>query len=92
MKFNGALQLGVGMATGQVALYDIRTNKPYYIKDHMYGLPIKDVEFHQQMDLIYSMDGSTLKIWHKNTVFESNKIWEKNKLIIEVLGKIIHFN
>lgn len=68
LKFNGGLQLGVGMSTGQVALYDIRSNKPYYIKDHMYGLPIKDIDFHYQMDLVYSMDSSTLKMWDKNNV------------------------
>ncbi|KRT79133.1 hypothetical protein AMK59_6416, partial [Oryctes borbonicus] len=66
LNFNGGLELGVGLATGQVALYDIRSNKPFYIKDHMYGLPIKDVDFHHKMDLVYSMDGSTLKMWDKN--------------------------
>ena len=60
--------MGVGTATGQVLLYDIRSNKPFYIKDHMYGLPIKDVEFHHQQDLIFSMDSSVVKIWDKNNV------------------------
>ncbi|XP_044267259.1 nucleolar protein 10 [Tribolium madens] len=66
LSFDGALTLGVGTATGQILLYDIRSNKPFYIKDHMYGLPIKDVEFHHQQDLIFSMDSSVLKIWDKN--------------------------
>ncbi|XP_063918369.1 nucleolar protein 10 [Zophobas morio] len=66
LKFNGGLSMGVGTATGQVLLYDIRSNKPFYIKDHMYGLPIKDVEFHHQQDLIFSMDSSVVKIWDKN--------------------------
>ncbi|CAG9825089.1 unnamed protein product [Phaedon cochleariae] len=66
LKFNGALQLGVGTTTGQILLYDIRSNKPFYMKDHMYGLPIKDVEFHHQQDLVLSLDSSILKIWDKN--------------------------
>ncbi|RZC43106.1 nucleolar protein 10 [Asbolus verrucosus] len=66
LKFNGGLTMGVGTATGQVLLYDIRSNKPFYMKDHMYGLPIKDVEFHHQQDLIFSMDSSVVKIWDKN--------------------------
>ncbi|XP_017782995.1 PREDICTED: nucleolar protein 10 [Nicrophorus vespilloides] len=66
LSFNGGLQMGVGTATGQILLYDIRSNKPYFVKDHMYGFPIKDVEFHYQQDLIYSMDKSILKIWDKN--------------------------
>lgn len=68
LKFNGALSLGVGTATGQILLYDIRSNKPFFVKDHMYGLPIKDIDFHYQQDLVYSMDSSVLKIWDKNNV------------------------
>nr|CAH7756455.1 unnamed protein product [Callosobruchus chinensis] len=66
LKFNGGLQLGVGTASGQVLLYDIRSNKPFYVKDHMYEQPIKDIEFHYQQDLIFSLDSSVLKIWDKN--------------------------
>ncbi|CAG9853709.1 unnamed protein product [Phyllotreta striolata] len=68
LKFNGGLQLGVGTASGQILLYDVRSNKPFYVKDHMYGLPIKDVEFHYQHDLVMSLDSSILKIWDKNNV------------------------
>ncbi|CAG9827356.1 unnamed protein product [Diabrotica balteata] len=68
LKFNGGLQLGVGTATGQILLYDIRSNRPFYVKDHMNDLPIKDVEFHYQQDLVLSMDSSVLKIWDKNNV------------------------
>nr|XP_023019501.1 nucleolar protein 10 [Leptinotarsa decemlineata] len=66
LKFNGALQMGVGTESGHILLYDIRSNKPFCVKDHMYGLPIKDIEFHYQQDLVFSMDSSVLKIWDKN--------------------------
>lgn len=64
LQFNGALTLGVGTATGQILLYDIRSSKPFLVKDHMYGLPIKDIEFHE--DYVLSMDSAILKIWEKN--------------------------
>lgn len=67
LKFQGGLTFGVGTSTGQVLLYDIRSNKPFLIKDHMYGLPIKNVEFHKKMDIVYSMDSSIVKIWEKNS-------------------------
>lgn len=54
------------MSTGQVLLYDIRTNKPFRIKDHMNELPIKDVEF--LGDYVLSMDPSIVKIWNKEEV------------------------
>lgn len=56
LKFNDALQLGVGTTTGQILLYDIRSDKPFITKDHMYGLPIKNVEFHYQNNIVYSLD------------------------------------
>lgn len=67
LQFDGALQLGVGTATGQVLCYDIRASRPSIIKDHLYGLPIKDVDFHPD-GYVYSMDSSILKIWERNTV------------------------
>ncbi|KAL6432906.1 hypothetical protein ACFW04_006328 [Cataglyphis niger] len=67
LKFQGGLNLGVGTSTGQVLLFDIRSSKPFLVKDHMYELPIKCIEFHQKMDLVYSMDSSIVKIWEKDT-------------------------
>nr|XP_012135821.1 PREDICTED: nucleolar protein 10 [Megachile rotundata] len=66
LKFQGGLTFGVGTSTGQILLYDIRSNKPFLTKDHMYGLPIKNIEFHQKMDMVYSMDSSIVKIWDRN--------------------------
>lgn len=68
LNFCGGLQMAVGTSTGQVLLYDIRSNKPFLVKDHMYGFPIKDVEFHAKQDYVYSMDKSVVKIWDKNNV------------------------
>ncbi|KAG7212660.1 hypothetical protein KM043_012941 [Ampulex compressa] len=67
LKFHGGLTFAVGTATGQILLYDIRSSKPFLVKDHMYGLPIRNVEFHQKMDIIYSMDNSIVKIWERDT-------------------------
>ncbi|KAL0894756.1 hypothetical protein ABMA27_013288 [Loxostege sticticalis] len=67
LKFDGALKMGVGTSTGHVLLYDIRSSKPLLVKDHMNETPIKSIEFHKQMDFVYSMDASVVKIWNKNT-------------------------
>ncbi|XP_023703334.1 nucleolar protein 10 isoform X2 [Cryptotermes secundus] len=67
LKFQGSLTLGVGTATGQVLLYDIRSSRPFRIKDHMYGLPVHDLDFHEAQDLVLSMDSSVIKIWEKQT-------------------------
>lgn len=66
MEFENDLTLGVGTAVGQILLYDIRSNKPFMIKDHLFGLPIKDLAF--QDSNVLSMDSSIVKIWNKNTV------------------------
>ncbi|GAB6029157.1 hypothetical protein CHUAL_004934 [Chamberlinius hualienensis] len=67
LNFKDGLTMAVGTATGQILLYDIRSNKPTFVKDHMYGLPIKDVHFHNEPDVVLSMDSKILKIWHRHT-------------------------
>ncbi|CAH0603169.1 unnamed protein product [Chrysodeixis includens] len=66
-KFDGPLRIGVGTSTGHVLLYDIRSSKPLLVKDHMNEIPIKVIEFHKQMNYVYSMDSTVVKIWDKNT-------------------------
>lgn len=66
LEFENALTLGVGTATGQILLYDLRSNKPFRIKDHLFGLPIRDIAF--QDENVLSMDSSSIKIWNKDTV------------------------
>ncbi|XP_026756940.1 nucleolar protein 10 [Galleria mellonella] len=67
LKFDDALKMGVGTSTGHVLLYDIRSSKPLLIKDHLNEMPIKNIEFHKQMDYVYTMDAKVVKIWDKNT-------------------------
>lgn len=70
MKFKDNLNLAVGTQTGQIYLFDIRTNKPYGIKDHYFGLPIKTLDFHSTAndnDFVMSLDEKILKIWDRKT-------------------------
>ena len=55
-------------ASFQILLYDIRSNKPLLLKDHMYGLPIRDLMFHESQDLVLSCDTRILKLWERETV------------------------
>ena len=65
MAFKDGLNLAVGTAKGLVLLYDLRSSKPYYIKDHMYCLPILDLDFNSELDLVLSMDSKILKLWNR---------------------------
>ncbi|XP_034015515.1 nucleolar protein 10 isoform X1 [Thalassophryne amazonica] len=73
LKFNGSLTMAVGTSTGQVLLYDLRSSLPLLVKDHYYNLPIKSLNFHEQLDLVLSADCKIIKIWNKDTgkVFSS---------------------
>lgn len=73
LKFNGSLTMAVGTNTGQVLLYDLRSNQPLLVKDHFYNLPIKSLNFHDQLDLVVSADSKIIKMWNKDTgkVFSS---------------------
>uniref|UniRef100_A0A3Q3MAQ5 Nucleolar protein 10 n=1 Tax=Mastacembelus armatus TaxID=205130 RepID=A0A3Q3MAQ5_9TELE len=66
LKFNGSLTMAVGTSTGQVLLYDLRSNQPLLAKDHFYNLPIKSLNFHDQLDLVVSADSKIIKIWNKD--------------------------
>lgn len=69
MKFKDNLNLAVGTSTGQVFLFDLRTNKPYTIKDHYFGIPIKALDFHStsnEHDLVMSLDDKVVKMWDRN--------------------------
>lgn len=74
LQFDGGLTLGVGMSTGHILLYDIRSSKPLLIKDHMNGTPIKNIEFHKTMEYVYTMDSSVVKIWNKHTAKQYTSI------------------
>ncbi|XP_042903569.1 nucleolar protein 10 [Parasteatoda tepidariorum] len=67
LSFKHGLTLAVGTYTGQTLLYDIRTNKPFIVKDNLYGLPIKNIEFIKNEDLVASLDSKCVKFWKQNT-------------------------
>lgn len=67
LNFKDGLTMGVGTETGQILIYDIRSDKPIYVKDHMYGLPIRRLDFHPGMDVVASMDTKILKLWDRTT-------------------------
>jgi len=46
-------------------IYDLRAANPLFIKDHQYGYPIKNIEFHS--DWIISSDTKITKIWERET-------------------------
>ncbi|KAL5017663.1 hypothetical protein ScPMuIL_007252 [Solemya velum] len=67
LKYRDGLNMAVGTSTGHVLLYDLRSDKPLLVKDHQYDLPIKRLAFHNQLELVLSMDKKILKLWNRNT-------------------------
>lgn len=60
------MSLAVGTSNGQCLLYDIRSSKPLYIKDHQYGLPVINVKFHNTSHHVISTDKKIVKIWERH--------------------------
>lgn len=71
IAFEDGLTMGVGTTNGLILLYDIRSSKPITIKDHLYGLPILDMAFHPNQNLVISQDPKIVKIWDKHTVIKT---------------------
>ncbi|EJT99347.1 WD40 repeat-like protein [Dacryopinax primogenitus] len=67
------LNLAVGTSSGHTLLYDLRSDKPYAMKDQGYGLPVQSVAWieggHKMAseNLVVSADKKVLKIWDRNT-------------------------
>ena len=61
----GGLQLAVGTASGHVVIYDIRRGAPLLVKDHQYGLPIKDIKYHR--GYVVSADAKIIKLWEADS-------------------------
>ncbi|XP_003743643.1 nucleolar protein 10 [Galendromus occidentalis] len=62
IAFKDPLSFGVGTTSGHVLLFDIRADKPYLCKDHMYSMPIKTLDFHHDNRVI-SADSKAIKIY-----------------------------
>lgn len=60
--------MGVGTASGHVLIYDIRSNEPLIVKDHLNRLPVKKIAFNKQHNAVYSLDSAMLKIWDETNV------------------------
>ncbi|EKM57040.1 uncharacterized protein PHACADRAFT_254564 [Phanerochaete carnosa HHB-10118-sp] len=67
------LSYAVGTSTGHTLLYDIRSARPFAIKDQGYGLPVKNVSWIEGgsrmagESLVLSADKKVIKIWEKNS-------------------------
>ncbi|GLI68720.1 hypothetical protein VaNZ11_013206, partial [Volvox africanus] len=68
------LHVAVGTDNGLVALYDLRSQRPLVIKDHMYGGRIVDIKFHSYgadasagTRRVISADRNIVKVWDINT-------------------------
>ena len=66
--YKNALNLAVGTSSGQILLFDLRSPRPYYVKDHYYNSPIQSVHFQKGEGLVMSADKKIVKIWHENDV------------------------
>jgi ribosome biogenesis protein ENP2 len=67
VKFDiDGLTLGVGTSNGQCILYDIRSSKPLYCKEHQYGYPVFDINFHNDSKHVISTDRKIVKIWERS--------------------------
>ena len=67
LKFRDGLNLAVGTSTGHILLYDIRSSRPLLVKDHRFELPIKQVEWQRDSDLVLSVDKRVCKIWDRHS-------------------------
>ncbi|KAK9764655.1 Small ribosomal subunit biogenesis [Basidiobolus ranarum] len=74
MKYRSdGLSVAVGTSTGHVLLYDLRNNRPWMVKDHQYGFPIKSLHWleggnsESEEGKVLSADSKIIKIWNRDS-------------------------
>ena len=69
------LSLAVGTSTGHTLLYDLRSPRPFAVKDQGYGEAVKNVSWLQSADgsttKISSADSKVIKVWDKSSSGEN---------------------
>ncbi|KAF1772837.1 Bestrophin/UPF0187 [Phytophthora cactorum] len=70
------LTFGVGTSEGQCLLYDLRSSRPLLEKNHQYGLPIVNLQFHDYARKVISSDAKVIKIWDRVTV-PCSRTWKR---------------
>ena len=65
-------------------MYDIRSSRPMLVKDHRFELPIKQIEWHKDNDMILSIDKRSCKIWDRHTVRNLNISFQGLNLIYSI--------
>lgn len=72
----------------KVLLYDLRSSQPLLVKDHFYNLPIKSLNFHNQLELVVSADSKIIKMWNKETVSLS----QRGTCVAPFIAKYLNFS
>jgi ribosome biogenesis protein ENP2 len=80
LAFRDSLTFGVGNSAGYVSLFDLRSPSPVLTKDHMYGLPIKKIRFHEGLGQVMSLDAKGIKIWDSKSGEAFTSIESKSEL------------
>jgi ribosome biogenesis protein ENP2 len=87
---DGGLTLGVGTSNGNCILYDIRSSKPLYTKEHQYGLPVINIAYHNSSAAgAHSNAAGSSNIGTRHVISTDKKIvkiWERDE---PNMGKIM---
>lgn len=72
---DAGMRMCAGTKGGNVVLYDMRSSKPLFVKEHKYGLPIHTVQFHSGSGTILSSDAKLVKIWNAGGTGGCSSAW-----------------
>ncbi|KAL8459694.1 hypothetical protein ACS0TY_036152 [Phlomoides rotata] len=68
---DGGYLMAVGSSSGKILIYDMRSSNPLRIKDHMYGSPILNINWHKTLNSeqskLISTDEHVVRIWDPET-------------------------
>eukprot|EP00736_Rhodelphis_marinus_P005260 Rmarinus@m.21243 len=59
------LELALGLSSGLVGVFDLRSSRPFAVRDHQHQLPIVDIKFHagHGRGTVISADRQIMRVW-----------------------------
>jgi ribosome biogenesis protein ENP2 len=82
------LSLAVGTSTGHTLLYDMRSSRPFAVKDLGYGEKVRDVHWligEGGEGKVMSSDTKVVKVWEKNDVSPGGESYHSRKKLTNLV-------
>lgn len=67
------MEVSLGLSTGHIITYDLRSSRPMYIYDHRYDAPIHSIKYHVPSRTLITADKFSTRLWDYTGSLQHNR-------------------